>query len=197
MAKATPIFRVFDWARAPDFWQTDIPLAGLGNYLATRSAHGRFYQVLPVWNSTWRISTTSYRNQALLYNRVRGGWDLIYQYDYAATDTQQKTPFTGSWAAIVETFQSLYSGTFGMGALQIQLISANNSGTWGAWLLRPADSYIRSDNVGFQLVVGDSQPRRRAPSHAASRRPQDFESHDVTGTWRDRLSRLGRRLPSG
>jgi hypothetical protein len=149
-------FRVFDWARAPDYWQTDIPLAGLANYLATRSAHGRSYQVLPVWNSTWRISTASYRNQALLYNRVRRGWDLVYQYDYPATDTQQKTGFTGSWAAIVETFQSLYSGTFRMGALQIQLISANNSGTWGAWkLLSAADSYVRSDNVGFQLVFLD------------------------------------------
>jgi hypothetical protein len=112
--------------------------------------------VLPVWNSTWRISATSYRNQALLYNRVRGGWDLVYQYDYAATATQQKTGWIGSWGPIVETFQSPYSGTLRMGALRTQLISANNSGTWGAWtLLSAANSSIRNDNVGFQLVFLD------------------------------------------
>jgi hypothetical protein len=148
-------FRVFDWARTAH-WQTDIPLAGLANYLATRSAHGQSYQVLPVWNSTWRVSATSYRNQALLYNRVRGGWDLVYQYDYAATDTQQKTGWVGSWGPIVETFQSPYSGTFRMGALRTQLKSADNSGIWGAWtLLGAANSSIRNDGVGFHLVFLD------------------------------------------
>lgn len=121
-------FRIFDWARS-DHWQTDVPLSGLANYLATQSAHGIPYQVLPVWNSTWQISETSYRNQVLLYNRVRGGWDLVYQYDYTATDAQQKAAGVGSWAPIVETFQSLYSGTNQMGALTTQLITADTSGT--------------------------------------------------------------------
>ena len=96
-------FRVFDWARS-DHWQTDCPFSALGNYLTTKSAHGHPYQVLPVWNSTWRIGTDRWRNQALLYNRVRRGWDLIYQYDYTATDAQQKTGWIGSWGPIVETF---------------------------------------------------------------------------------------------
>src|SRR5262245_11406396 len=79
-------FRVFDWARA-DHWQTDCPFGTLGNYLRTESAHGHPYQALPVWNSTWLLSGSTWRNQVLLYNHVRGGWDLIYQYDYSATDT--------------------------------------------------------------------------------------------------------------
>lgn len=148
-------FRVFDWARS-DQWQTDIPLSGLSNYLTTESAHGHPYQVLPVWNSTWRITATTYRNQALLYNRVRGGWDLIYQYDYSATDAQQKTGWVGSWGPIVETFQPLYTNTNAMGALRTQVISADNSGTWGNWaLVAAANSYIRTDNVGFHQVFLD------------------------------------------
>jgi len=103
-------FRVFDWART-DQWQTDIPLSGLANYLQTESAHGHPYQVLPVWNSTWLLQGLTYRNQVLLYNHVRGGWDLVYQYDYTGTDSQQKTGWVGSWAPIVETFQTLYSQT--------------------------------------------------------------------------------------
>jgi hypothetical protein len=148
-------FRVFDWART-DQWQTDIPLSGLSNYLTTESEHGHPYQVLPVWNGTWQINATTYRNQVLLYNRVRGGWDLVYQYDYAATDAQQKAGWVGSWGPIVETFQPLYTGTSAIGALRTRLISANNSGVWGSWaLLGAANSSIRTDHLGFSQVFLD------------------------------------------
>jgi hypothetical protein len=111
---------------------------------------------LPVWNSTWQIEEDRWRNQALLYNRVRQGWDLVYEYDYAATDAQQKTGWIGSWGPIVETFQSLYTGTDVMGALATQLVSGDANGQWGSWaLLSPSDSTVRVDNVGFNLVFLD------------------------------------------
>ncbi|HAT32579.1 MAG TPA: hypothetical protein DCW29_17555 [Janthinobacterium sp.] len=142
-------FRVFDWSRN-DHWQTDIPFSQLGNYLSTGSAHGHPYPILPIWNSTWRISGSTYRNQALLYNHVRGGWDLIYQHDYTATDAQQKNAWIGSWAPIVETFQPSYNHTHPMGALATQLISANGNGQWGNWaMLAQSNATIRTDNVGF------------------------------------------------
>jgi len=148
-------FRIFDWARS-DQWQTDIPLSGLANYLTTASAHGSPYQVLPVWNSTWRINATTYRNQVLLYNHGRGGWDLVYQYDYAATDSQQKTGWVGSWAPITETFQPLYTNTSPMGALTTQISAADATGNWGTWaLLAAASSSIRTDNVGFHPIFLD------------------------------------------
>ena len=135
----TPYFRVYDWART-DPWQTDIPFTALDNYVTTTPAHGTQYPVLPVWNSTWAIGAGMYRNQALLYNNVRGGWDLVYQYDYTATDAQQKTGWIGSWGPIVETFQPLYAGTNPMGALGTQLVSSDNNGVWGSWaLLSPSD----------------------------------------------------------
>jgi len=153
--QGTPQFMVFDWART-DHWQTNIPFTSLGNYLTTTSAHGYPYPTLPVWNSTWMIGQDQYRNQALLYNHVRGGWDLVYQYDYSATDAQQKSGWIGSWGPIVETFQSVYVNTNPMGALTTQLISADNNGLWGNWaLLAAPDSYVRTDNVGFHLVFLD------------------------------------------
>jgi hypothetical protein len=153
--QGTPHFRVFDWARS-DHWQTDIPFTSMARYLTTMSAHGHPHPVLPVWNSTWLIGANRYRNQALLYNHTRGGWDLIYQFDYAATDAQQKTGWVGSWSPIVETFQSLYVHTNQMGALATRLISADAGGHWGAWaLLAPSNSSIRTDNVGFHLVFLD------------------------------------------
>jgi hypothetical protein len=153
--QGTPHFRVYDWART-DPWQTDVPFTSLDNYVTTTSAHGNPYPVLPVWNGTWAIGAGMYRNQALLYNNVRGGWDLVYQYDYAATDSQQKTGWIGSWGPIIETFQSLYAGTNPMGALGAQLASSDNNGVWGGWApLSPSNSYVRTDNVGFNLVFLD------------------------------------------
>jgi hypothetical protein len=150
-----PHFQVYDWARS-DPWQTDVPFTSLDNYVTTTSAHGNMYQVLPVWNGTWAIGADTYRNQALLYNNVRGSWDLVYQYDYAATDSQEKTGWIGSWGPIVETFQSNYVNTNPMGALGAQLISSDNAGVWGSWeLLSPSNSYVRTDNVGFNIVFLD------------------------------------------
>ena len=148
-------FKVFDWART-DQWQTDIGFSSLANYLARKKSHGVTYQVLPVWNSTWRVSGSSWRNEALLYNRVRKGWDLIYQYDYTATEEQQKGAWIGSWGPIVETFQARYSRTKPMGALATRLISADAAGVWGSWAtLKAANSYIRNDGVGFRRVFLD------------------------------------------
>jgi hypothetical protein len=153
--QGTPHFRVFDWARS-DPWQTDVPFTSLDNYVTTMAAHGNSYPVLPVWNSTWAIGADTYRNEALLYNNVRSGWDLVYQYDYAATDSQQKNGWIGSWAPIVETFQSPYINTNQMGALGAQISGSDSTGVWGSWgLLSPSNSYVRTDNVGFQIVFLD------------------------------------------
>jgi hypothetical protein len=153
--QGTAHFRVFDWARN-DHWQTDIPFTSLGNYLTRMVAHGQSFQVLPVWNSTWLIGAGRYRNQVLLFNHVRGGWDLIYQFDYAATDAQQKTGWIGSWGPIVETFQSSYTHTNPMGVLATQLISADTAGHWGSWALLSANNAtVRTDNVGFHTVFVD------------------------------------------
>ncbi|HEX4837680.1 MAG TPA: hypothetical protein VFV03_04055 [Solirubrobacteraceae bacterium] len=148
-------FKVFDWARA-DHWQIDCPFANLSNYLGSVVAHGSSYQVLGVWNSTFQISSTQWRNEAWLWNRSANRWDLIYRYDYVGTQAEQTGGWIGSWAPIVETFQSPYFCTKPMGALNTMLISRNASGTWGSWqLLSAANSYVRTDNVGFHPVFLD------------------------------------------
>jgi hypothetical protein len=126
--------------------------------LRSKSAHGDLYQELPVWNSTYQISASNWRNEVLLYNHVNNTWDLIYRYEYPATADQQKTGWIGSWGPIVETFQDSYNGTKPMGALGTQLISRNSLGQWGKWrLLAASDSFVRTDNggMGFKLVFLD------------------------------------------
>jgi hypothetical protein len=148
---------VFDWARYPSSpWQTNIPFANLGAYLRTESAHGNSYRAIMLINLTSQISTGHWSNQVWLWNQVASRWDLVYQYNYAATLAQQQTGFVGSWGPIVETFQPSYTGTSPMGALNIQLISRDASSHWGSWhSITPADSYIRTDNVGFSLLFLD------------------------------------------
>jgi hypothetical protein len=152
-------FRIFDWARGPDdYWQTNIPLAQLAPYLASSSAHGHPHQTLTIWNSTAATTAdkTSWENSVLLFNHQRGGWDQVYSFAYAATDSEQKDVWVGSWGPIVETFQDVYSGTNPMGALQTQLASQDAMGNWGDWaLLSDSNSYWRTDNKGFQTSFID------------------------------------------
>lgn len=146
-------FMVFDWAQTPDrYWQVDIPLAALEAYLFPDASSRNAQRTLSVWNSTYSIGQGSYRNEALLYNHLRHGWDLFYRHDYAAADWQQKTGWIGSWGPIIETFQSVYSNTNPMGARRTLLTESGADGAWNRWsLLKPAESYVRSDNQGFDL----------------------------------------------
>jgi hypothetical protein len=148
-------FKVFDWART-DHWQIDCPFGSLGSYLGTTWSHGSSYQTLGVWNSTFQISSSQWRNEAWLLNRTASRWDLIYRYDYTGTQAEQTGGWIGSWGPIVETFQRPYQNTNPMGALSTMLISRGSSGAWGSWqLLSAANSYVRTDNVGFYLVFLD------------------------------------------
>jgi hypothetical protein len=156
-AQDQPRFKVFDWARPEaEHWQIDLAWSSLGSYLGTVSAHGQSFQTIGVWNSTFQLTADQWRNEALLLNRAANRWDLIYRYDYAATQAEQTGGFTGSWGPIVETFQDSYDNTNPVGALNTMLISRNSVGTWGSWaLLGPTQSYIRTDNKGFDLSFLD------------------------------------------
>lgn len=142
-------FKVFDWART-DHWQVDCPYSSLGSYLYNVASHGVTYQIINVWNTTMQIGSGTWRNEALLWNRPAGRWDLIYRFDYAGNQSEQTSGWIGSWGPIVETFQSSYTGVRPVGALGTQLISRNSSGTWGSWgLVTASQSSIRNDNLGF------------------------------------------------
>jgi hypothetical protein len=116
------------------------------------SYHGNNYQILTVWNTTDFLGGGEYWNHVLLRNYESGGWWDAYDYGYQATDAQQKDTSVGSWGPIVETFQSVYSGTNAMGALNIMTRSADNDNVWGDWtLLSPTDSIVMPPTDGFQL----------------------------------------------
>ena len=149
-------FKVFDWARS-DQWQTNIPLTDLTDYLRSTVAHGTALQVLLVINCAYEIAPDQWRNQVFLQNRAANSWDLIYQFDYASTNAEQTTGFTGTWGPIVETFQSPYQNTDVLGFLNTMLVSRDANGQWGSWgVLDPAQSTIRNDGQGFSPLFLDA-----------------------------------------
>jgi hypothetical protein len=148
-------FKVFDWARS-DQWQTNIPLTNLTSYLRSTVAHGRSLQVLVVQNSSVEIGANQWRNQVLLHNRAANRWDLVYQFDYASTTTEQQDGWSGSWGPIVETFQNRYSNTKSLGFLNSMLMARDATGQWGNWSVLTANqSTIRNDDQGFSPLFID------------------------------------------
>lgn len=145
-----PSFIVYDWARAePDRWQHEIPFPQLGSYLRQDTAHGFTFNVLPLMNMTYQVDAANWINQVWLLNNGTNSWDLIYQFQYAATPTNQHGPFVGSWGPIVETFQDAYTDTSPMGAINTQL-STHLNGQWGAWsALSQAESQLTPNSKGF------------------------------------------------
>jgi hypothetical protein len=107
-------------------------------------------------NVTSQTHPNRWYNQVWLWNHGAGRWDLVYQYDYSATLTDQQTGWVGSWGPIIETFQDSYQGTYPLGALSTQLIGRDSGKQWGAWhFLALSDSYVRTDNKGFNLLFCD------------------------------------------
>jgi hypothetical protein len=158
--QGSTFFKVFDWAQATSNpWQINIAFANLANYVRTESSHGSPYQVLPLMNTTYEGVPGHWTNQVWLLNHATdpSRWDLVYSYDYADTTADQHTGWIGSWGPIVETFQNYYTATQPMGALNTQIISRDANQQWGTYhQLGPADSDIRTDNVGFQLLFLDA-----------------------------------------
>ncbi len=155
-------FKVYDWARVDsDPWQLDIPLAGLDDYRHGRFTHDVTLGVFPVWNSTYQIDGAQWRNDVSLHNRTTCDWDLVYRYDYAATDVDQQPTDLGGlhtsfWGPIVETFEDTYVGTDVMGFLSIQLASADGDVVWADWAPCTAiDTLVSPPTSGFTTVFLD------------------------------------------
>jgi hypothetical protein len=147
-AQDEPQFFIYEWA-VPGF-VVSVPLASLAPYLAAGKGERSSSRNLSVWNSTYNIGGFYWRNAVYLHNRVRQGWDLIYQNDYASDDATQKSG--GGWGPIVETFQPAYSGTQPMGFKRTAFSEADSSGRWSQWaLLKPDQSTVRQDNNGFDV----------------------------------------------
>jgi hypothetical protein len=151
-------FNVYDWARPEnDRFQTHVLFASLSDYLLIESTSGHGLQVLPVINTTAEGSSGNWVNSVQLWNHRRSRWDLIYQFEYAATREQQLAGWVGTWGPIVETFQDLYDGTAVMGALSTLVGTRDPSGNWSTWQpLLPSQSALRVDNKGFEAVFLDA-----------------------------------------
>jgi hypothetical protein len=126
-----------------------MPYDKMADYLAAVTYKGVTYPVLPITNCTRKVGASLWRNVVMLYDRTHASWAVVYDYQYEASDIAQKNGWPGSWGPIIETFQSLYSGTNPLGTLDVRL-RADPSGTWTDWVpLSNSESALRADNVGL------------------------------------------------
>jgi hypothetical protein len=147
-------FNVFDWA-VPK-WQVHRPVAQMGDYVGSITANGNQFPVVQVANLTYQNGPASWVNEVRVLNHSSNTLDVAYQNVYSATLQQQTSSFTGSWAAIVETFQTVYEGTNPMGCSNAKFALTDAAGEWGPWsLISPANTLLRSDNKGFQQLFID------------------------------------------
>jgi hypothetical protein len=148
-------FMVFDWARS-DHWQIDVGFGDVQDYISSKAAHGQEYQILSLQNLTYIKTGEIWTNEVRLMNYRRGGYDLIYSYDYTSNVQEQKTGAVGTWASIVETFQGAYNGIEPVGFLNTSLCSRDSSLTWSPWQpLLPGQSSVRNDQLGLRNLFVD------------------------------------------
>ncbi len=149
-------FCVFDWARPGDHWQIDIPFSSLTDYLSTKTRDGMNYQIIGFQNQTFIKNGDIWTNAVWLKNAKNNQYDLIYSYDYPSSEREQKDGWPGSWAPIVETFQTSHSGTHRLGCLNVFLQSRDSNADWNGWeLLSPSQSNNQQDDLGFRLAFLD------------------------------------------
>jgi len=150
-----PEFWIFDWsqysaATNPLPWEVafDLP-SSRPQYLTTKPDEFDIKrQMVHVRNGTYCLGFSNglytWQNQTLLFDFVRGDWDLIYSTNYATTNLTNNIPgadeFYGSWGPIVETFPP-YTNVNPVGFDLIRLFQDGNAAPF--WLT-PVTSYIYS-----------------------------------------------------
>ena len=140
-----PQFWIYDWSQPGNPWQVmiDLPTSN-PQYLTTRPDEFAIErQMVHVRNATCNTGFVGglyqWENQTMLFDFNRGGWDLIYSYNYTTTSLTNNIfepgQYYGSWGPIVETFNS-YTNINPVGFDLIHLFQDGN-----IYWLTPSNSY--------------------------------------------------------
>lgn len=144
----TPIFMVFDWAKAKgNQWGLNIPVSSMKANFSKITVNGIQHNYCRVLNRTERIGTDIWENKVCLFNFPNNNWDLVYNFQYHATLESQRHAHYGSWGPIVETFQKQYTNLNLMGFCNVMLYNDSNSPK-----VTPQNSTIRDDNDGIDVA---------------------------------------------
>lgn len=125
-------FVVYDWARLQEEpWQIDVPFNKMCEYVTQTFYREKTYQIIHVMNLAYQVDEKNWRNEVMLLNMPNNRFDLAYTYQYASSSAEQRSDPGAFWGPIVETFQSEYTDTNGMGFLDISLASRTDApGSW-------------------------------------------------------------------
>jgi hypothetical protein len=140
-----PRFKVFDWSRSgDDRWTVDMPYSELSDYLLPRQVGAEQYPVIYVVNSTRRLGGTTWRNEVMLYNRVKDKYDRVYKHTYTLAQQDEQKFLT--WGPIVETFLPFPNETRRIGFFDATLIQDEQER-----LLDEDVTELRIDDPGFTV----------------------------------------------
>jgi hypothetical protein len=167
-------FWIFDWSQAPASpWQAGIDLPSDNpQYLATRpDEFAVARQMVHVRNGTWYLGYSggqyNWENQVMLFDFIRGDWDLVYSHNYSSANLTNNIPTAGGdpvgfWGPIVETFDT-YTNVNPVG---FDLIRLFQDGDASPFWLTPGNSYAlqsspwnlltEAPNTSFTVAVGSS-----------------------------------------
>jgi len=144
----SPQFKIFDWAKSENNkWSLSIDCSTIPENFSTKIINGINHSYCRVLNKTEMTAPNIWENKVCLFNFIGNNWDLIYNYQYQCTLTEQKNVFNGSWGPIVETFQDFFSNINPMGFCDSLLYNDNTN-----VLLKPSNTTIRDDNDGIDIV---------------------------------------------
>ncbi len=148
----------------------DLPLAH-PQYLTMRPDEFAINrQMIHVRNGTYYLGFANgqfqWRNQVMLFNFTRGGWDLIYSYNYGTANLTDNIYTSGDgngfWGPIVETFQT-YTNINPVG---FDLIRLFQDGDPNPFWLDTTNSYVEKSspwqllsaapNSGFIVAVNST-----------------------------------------
>ena len=159
-------FRVYDWSiSAPEAPQENDPrwvtpyqdFKSLNNYTISLPVDGILRTALPILNSTKKISDGQWRNQVFLHDSTVNRWVSMHAREYATTDEAQHNAWVGSWAPIIEAFDTHYQNTNPLGAWNVQTRSADADGNWSPWYnLSDVQAQPRNDGLGFKASPHDT-----------------------------------------
>lgn len=152
-------FQVYDWSipepqdaqNNDPRWVVNLAYGTLNNYMQSQTINGILMPILPIYNSTKKIADGQWRNEVFLYDHTVSQWVSKYAREYATPDDAQHNAWVGSWAPIIEAFDTNYQNTNPLGVWNVQTRSADTDGNWSPWFnLSAQQAQPRNDGVGFQ-----------------------------------------------
>ncbi|MDR1642083.1 MAG: hypothetical protein LBT59_20535 [Clostridiales bacterium] len=152
-----PELWIYDWSLARPFMNLRLSFEALSDYFTTIQVgelHGQ--QAIYIQLTTSTNDGTNWSNLVGLTNYSALTVDLIYESQYIASTSIQKSGIVGSWGPILEPVQSSYTSMNFVGFRSIALAKKDSSEGWSTptSLIKSQSNFV-TDNTKLATIVFD------------------------------------------